>query len=123
MMEAFVPPKPKLFESATLISRSRLTCGARSIGVSTEALAAWVDALGPIAIVDLETTGLPESRSAEILEIGVVLLDPGEAKVGVGQSLVRPRRGIPPLITRLTGLSDADVCLKSSNLMGFLKSG
>jgi len=33
--------------------------------------------LGPLAVVDLETTGLPEDSEAEILEFGAVLLDPG----------------------------------------------
>src|SRR5258705_3811792 len=34
--EALVPPKPNEFDSATLISRLRGTCGTRSIAVSTE---------------------------------------------------------------------------------------
>jgi len=69
----------------------------------------WLESVGPMAVVDLETTGLPESRSAEIVEIGIVLLDPGEADVGVLQTLVRPRRSIPAFVSRLTGLEDGDV--------------
>jgi Rad3-related DNA helicase/DNA polymerase III epsilon subunit-like protein len=80
-----------------------------SVGLALDALESWLGALGPVAIVDLETTGLPESRSAEILEIGVVLLDPGVETIGIAQSLVRPTRKIPSLITRLTGLTDEDV--------------
>jgi Rad3-related DNA helicase/DNA polymerase III epsilon subunit-like protein len=80
-----------------------------SVGLALDALESWLRALGPVAIVDLETTGLPESRSAEILEIGVVLLDPGLDTIGIAQSLVRPTRKIPSLITRLTGLTDDDV--------------
>jgi len=57
----------------------------------------------------LETTGLPESRSAEILEVGILLLEPGESTVGVANSLVRPGRGIPSLVSRLTGIVDEDV--------------
>src|SRR6266571_2584553 len=34
--EALVPPKPKEFDSATLISRLRAACGTRSIVVSTD---------------------------------------------------------------------------------------
>jgi len=80
-----------------------------SIGITIDALESWLAQTGPVAIVDLETTGLPESRSAEILEIAVVLLDPEASTVGVAQSLVRPTRPIPTPITRLTDLVDADV--------------
>jgi ATP-dependent DNA helicase DinG len=80
-----------------------------SIGLALEALGPWLDAVGPVAVVDLETTGLPESRSAEILEIGILLLEPGQTTVGVANSLVRPSRGIPSLVSRLTGLFDEDV--------------
>src|ERR1700680_1572670 len=34
--EALVPPKPKEFDNATLISRLRAACGTRSIAVSTD---------------------------------------------------------------------------------------
>lgn len=80
-----------------------------SIGLELDALADWLAGVGPVAVVDLETTGLPESRSAEILEVGMLLLDPGEASVGVVSSLVRPGRPIPSLVSRLTGLIDEDV--------------
>jgi ATP-dependent DNA helicase DinG len=80
-----------------------------ALSFSYEALQPWLEDVGPVAIVDLETTGLSESRSAEILEIGLLLLDAGSETVGVGQTLVRPRRPIPPLVSRLTGLVDADV--------------
>ena len=79
------------------------------LGLELEALRPWLEAVGPVAVVDLETTGLPESRSAEILEIGILLLDADDDRVGVLSTLVRPRRPIPPLVRRLTGLSDADV--------------
>ena len=80
-----------------------------SIGLALDALGPWLDAVGPVAVVDLETTGLAESRSAEILEIGILLLDPGQKTVGVASSLLRPGRGIPPPVSRLTGLFDEDV--------------
>ena len=79
------------------------------LGLDLAALRSWLSEIGPVAFVDLETTGLPESRSAEIIEIGLLLLDPDETTVGVGASLVRPSRPIPPLVSRLTGLVDADV--------------
>ena len=66
-----------------------------------------VGQLGPLAVVDLETTGLPDDPDSEILEFGVVLLDPG--RVATFQSLVRPGRPLPLLIQRLTGLCDEDV--------------
>ena len=80
-----------------------------SIGLALEALGPWLDATGPVALVDLETTGLPDSRSAEIIEIGILLLDPRQATVGVASTLVRPSRSIPSLVSRLTGLFDEDV--------------
>jgi len=79
------------------------------IGLALDALAPWLDAMGPVAVIDLETTGLPDSRSAEILEIGILLLDPQETTVGVARTLVRPGRSIPSLVSRLTGIVDADV--------------
>jgi ATP-dependent DNA helicase DinG len=80
-----------------------------SVGLTLDAFESWLASTGPVAVVDLETTGLPESRSAEILEIGIVLLDPGAESVAVAHSLVRPSRAIPSLIKRLTGLTDEDV--------------
>jgi len=100
---------------------------AEAIGLSRpmrSALEGWLEQVGPVAFVDLETTGLPESRTAEILEIGIVLLDPfgssdpsgprdpqGGSGSGVRilRTQVRPARPIPPLVSRLTGLVDADL--------------
>lgn len=73
------------------------------------ALQSWLEDVGPVAVVNLVTTGLPASRSAEIIEIGVLLLDPEEKTIGVGASLVRPARPVPALVSRLTGLVDADL--------------
>lgn len=82
---------------------------ASELALPLDALRAWIDSVGPIAIIDLETTGLPDSRSSEIIEIGLILLDPGEDTVGVASTLVRPSRSIPSLISRITGLFDEDV--------------
>ena len=65
--------------------------------------------MGPLAIVDLETTGLSADRGAEILEIGAVLVDRDTERVTTVHSLVRPRGRIPLAVRRLTGLTDADV--------------
>ena len=83
-----------------------------SMGLALEALGPWLADVGPVAFVDFETTGLPASRSSEILEIGILLLDPGEATAGVASTLLRPRRGVPPFVSRLTGIVDEDVRTK-----------
>lgn len=85
---------------------------ADSLGFSRQALGPWLDVVGPVAIVDLETTGLATSRAAEIIEIGLILLDPDESTVGVANTLVRPRHGVPPAASRLTGLVDQDLRTK-----------
>jgi ATP-dependent DNA helicase DinG len=59
--------------------------------------------------VDLETTGLPDDPDVGILEFGAVLIDPGTATFTTSESLVRPVRGIPLAVQRLTGLVDDDV--------------
>ena len=65
--------------------------------------------MGPLAIVDLETTGLPDDPAAELLELGVVLLDAGSSGVATLSTLVRPSQPLPLMIPRLTGLPDAAV--------------
>ncbi len=64
---------------------------------------------GPLAVVDLETTGLAEDGGASILEVGIVLAEAGVASVTTLESLVRPGVPIPRAVQRLTGLTDADV--------------
>ena len=56
--------------------------------------------------IDLETTGL-DAEKDEILEVGAVKVRDGEISERFA-SLVSPSRPIPPAITRLTGISDAD---------------
>ena len=79
------------------------------LGIDLAALAPFASAMGPLAIVDLETTGLPDDPAAELLELGVVLLDAGSSEVSTLDTLVRPSQPLPLLIQRLTGLTDADV--------------
>ncbi len=73
-----------------------------------------VERTGPLAVVDLETTGLPRDPRAEILEIGVLTFDLAEGDIaGVTvaalSGLVRPSDALPPDIQRITGLCDRDV--------------
>jgi len=57
--------------------------------------------------LDLETTGLDPSRDA-IIEIGAVRFDQ-DRTLNRFATFVNPGRKIPPFITELTGITDADV--------------
>jgi hypothetical protein len=78
-----------------------------AIGLDLTALAPFVAAIGPFAVVDFETTGLPEEGPAEPIEVGAVLVDRGRSRTF--ESRIRPRGRIPRAVTALTGLSDADL--------------
>lgn len=60
-----------------------------------------------LAIVDLETTGSSATFN-RILEVGVHRVEQGRI-IDTFQSLVDPGTPVPPDITRVTGLTDADV--------------
>jgi Rad3-related DNA helicase len=60
-------------------------------------------------VVDLETTGLAEDSGAEIVEIGIVQLDPGSESLRSVAGLVRPKGPLPIVVQRLTGLADDDL--------------
>jgi ATP-dependent DNA helicase DinG len=79
----------------------------RELGL--EGLAPFVRATGPLAVVDVETTGLSEDPAAELLEFGALLLEPGSQAVRILDSLVRPRGSVPRAVQNLTGIRDADV--------------
>jgi ATP-dependent DNA helicase DinG len=79
------------------------------VGIDLAALASLAGALGPLAVVDLETTGLADDPEAEILEFGIALLDAGSPTLTTLQGLVRPSRPLPRPIERLTGLRDSDL--------------
>jgi ATP-dependent DNA helicase DinG len=72
-------------------------------------LAPWLARVGPVAVVDLETTGLPNDPGARILEFAALLLDPGMSEVRAVSTLIDPEAAIPAAIQRLTGISDAMV--------------
>ncbi len=76
-------------------------------GLDLAALARLVAAVGPLAIIDFETTGLPEEGGAEPIEVGVVLVDTDRARVF--EARIRPRGRVPRAVTALTGLRDADL--------------
>ena len=59
---------------------------------------------GPVACVDLETTG-GTAESHRIIEVGIVLLD-GGVVVEQWSSLVDPGRRIPPSIEAFTGITN-----------------
>ena len=82
---------------------------ASALALDAGALEPFVAATGPLAVVDLETTGLPQRKQAEIIEIGVVLLDPGSRQVRTVDALVRPAHPLPLVVARLTGLTDEDL--------------
>jgi ATP-dependent DNA helicase DinG len=80
-----------------------------ALGIDLAALAPWLARLGPVAFVDLETTGLAPHDGAEILELGAVLVDPGADRVRTLSTLVRPKGVVPPAIARLTGIRPEEV--------------
>jgi DNA polymerase-3 subunit epsilon len=60
------------------------------------------------AVVDIEATGASPRLGGRIIEIAVATLEGGEGRV-VYETLVRPDGPIPPLVARLTGITDAAV--------------
>ncbi len=73
-----------------------------------------------IGIVDTETTGTDVIHD-EIIDIAVVVIEVDEAGeivgiVSAGQALRDPGMAIPPQVSRLTGITDADVRGKAIDL-------
>lgn len=81
-------------------------CSPASLGLDAPVLQALAERVGPFAVLDFETTGLAGDAGAEILEIGALLVDPGDDAVSTIETLVRPSRAVPPGITRLTGITN-----------------
>lgn len=63
-------------------------------------------------VIDLETTGTSPSTDS-ITEIGAVKVSGGEL-LGEFSTLVKPARPIPPIVERLTGISNRDVATAPS---------
>ncbi|MBD2845124.1 ATP-dependent DNA helicase DinG [Paenibacillus sp. IB182496] len=59
------------------------------------------------AVLDFETTG--HQATDEIIQIGLVLLDGQMEEQDAFSSYVKPEQAIPPFISQLTGITDADV--------------
>ncbi|MDH3686474.1 MAG: exonuclease domain-containing protein, partial [Myxococcales bacterium] len=75
------------------------------VGLDAEVFARFAAGIGSFAVVDLETTGL--GADAELLEVGALLVDPGEQNVQTLSVLLRPERPLPRAIERLTGITQA----------------
>jgi DNA polymerase III epsilon subunit family exonuclease len=57
-------------------------------------------------VLDLETTGLSPTTD-EIIEIGAIKVTLGDERHLAMQTLVKPTRKLPPIITRITGITQA----------------
>ena len=91
-----------------------MTLGSREqypgeLGLDLDALAPWLAVVGPVAVVDFETTGFAEDAAAEPIEIGAVLLDPGRGTVTTFERTLRPQGRVPRAVRALTGIADADL--------------
>jgi DNA polymerase-3 subunit epsilon len=62
----------------------------------------------PVAVVDVETTGLFPFSGDRVCEVGIVSAQ-GESILETYQTLVNPQRPISPGAARVNGLSDLDV--------------
>ena len=61
----------------------------------------------PIAVVDVETTGL-DPQNDRVIEIGVVHMLGGEVQ-DIYNSLVNPQRELPPEVTSITGIKPEEL--------------
>ncbi len=76
---------------------------------SLESLSSLIASIGPLAIVGIVASGLPESRSSELLEIGVLGIDgPRDRDAWSLASLLRPRGPVPSLVRQRTGLDESE---------------
>lgn len=61
----------------------------------------------PVAVIDVETTGLNPYRHDRVIEIAAVILMPGQGLVSEFTTLINPERDIGP--TRIHGITATDV--------------
>ena len=61
------------------------------------------------AVFDVETTGLSAAQGDRVVELAAVVLDDQFRVVRLFDSLIRPQRRIPAVVTRVHGISDAHV--------------
>ena len=65
-----------------------------------------------VRVIDFETTGLPEDPDAAVCEVGYVDVNAYHPEKGIGgswSSLVNPGRPIPPELSAVHHIVDADV--------------
>ncbi|HEY0948004.1 MAG TPA: exonuclease domain-containing protein [Candidatus Paceibacterota bacterium] len=62
---------------------------------------------GTYAFVDVETTGT-SAKFGQIIEIGILRVENG-AVTDMYQTLLKPARPLPPIITSITGITDQDL--------------
>jgi DNA polymerase-3 subunit epsilon len=93
------------------VSRPRAT-SSRGTGARTQASAALASALqalrGPFIVADLETTGL-STATCEILEFAAVRVETCGTLAREYTQVVRTMSPVPSFITRLTGITQAEV--------------
>lgn len=86
--------------------------GMRATGAGKPASAALASALqalrGPFIVADLETTGL-STATCEILEFAAVRVETCGTLAREYTQVVRTMAPVPPFITRLTGITQAEV--------------
>lgn len=99
----------------TFYNRRPRTGGAiatRTVANRTQASAALALALealrGPFIVADLETTGL-STATCEILEFAAVRVEPSGTLTREYTQVVRTRSPVPSFITRLTGITQAEI--------------
>ncbi len=86
----------------------RLEKTAAELRIEPGVLERFASQVGPVAVVDLETTGLSPADGAEILEFGILLVDPDAETMTTLSSLVCPSQAIPRAVKRLTGIEDRE---------------
>lgn len=77
--------------------------------------AAWAATTGPFVVADLETTGL-SADVHDLLEFAAVAVEADGSVTAKFSMLVRVASPIPPVITRITGITQADVNLNGRAL-------
>jgi DNA polymerase III subunit epsilon len=98
-----------LAKQQLLEKRRRARASARKSRDKKRALALnslWLATQGEFVIADLETTGL--GGDAKILEIAAILVD-SSGEIQVEYSTLIKVRNVPPMITELTGITQAKV--------------
>ena len=80
----------------------------RQATVASTLGAAWAATNAQFVVADLETTGL-NAETDEVLEFAAVRVEPSGVIAAEFSMLVRVAKPIPPVITRITGITQAEV--------------